>query len=132
MSVSPAKQRYLILVGCALIVFLITFFSGPSAIWKTYQQSTSEKEKRERALRYHALANAELAMDDRSRFKSQEERLRLYYWFHARGWGIDEGHEDSSILDRWRDLIGHWKSNEKEANQAPEPTPVPIVAYLGR
>src|SRR4051812_15144674 len=113
MSASPIKLRYLVSFSCALVLFLITFFSGPSVIWKAYQRTTSDKEKLEKRRRYQELANAEIGMDERSRLKSEEERTRLYYWFHARGWPIDEGHEGSSTLDHWRDLVRYWRSHEK-------------------
>jgi hypothetical protein len=113
MSVALVRLRYLVPLTGAAVLILVTFFWAPPVIWKAYREDTSEKEKTEKTRRYHHLANTEHLMDERSRLASQRERLRLFYWFHARGWPIDEGHEGSSTLGHWRDLVRYWNLNEK-------------------
>lgn len=39
------------------------------------------------------------------------ERIKIFYWFHARGWPIDEGCHEAFIGKRKRlrgDLLSHW------------------------
>jgi hypothetical protein len=106
------KPQFLRLAAWLLIMSFIVFLAGPSGIRAAYRRSTSQKEKEERKQRYQYLANAELSMPEPARAQSVAERTRLFYWFHSRGWPIDEGHEGSSTLNDWRELFEYWRQNE--------------------
>ena len=80
-----------------------------------YRVTTPTSTKQIQTERYDYLANAEAfdkSLSEEQRVRMQNERLRLFYWFHARGWNIDEGDEDSSWLQSWYELIRHWTSNQ--------------------
>ncbi len=103
---------------------------GPSLIHLVYRVATPLSTKEVQTERYHYLANAEAfdeSLSDKQRMRMQEERLKLFYWFHSRGWNIDEGDEERSWLQPWRELIRHWTSHQG-ANKTLHPTPDPLCA----
>ena len=100
-------------------IFLLIAFAGPSLIHLAYRVTTPLSVKQTQANRYQRLANSDAfdaSLSDAQRMRVREERLRLFYWFHARGWNIDEDDEGRSWLQPWRELIQHWKS-QQEANK---------------
>lgn len=79
-----------------------------------YRVATPLSLKQIQTDRYNDLANAEAfdqAPSVEQRTNMREERLKLYYWFHSRGWNIDEGDEETSWLRPWDELIRHWASH---------------------
>lgn len=99
--------------------------AGPSEIHLALRAATPLAEKKANEDRYHQLATAEAfdpALSDTQRISKREERLNLFYWFHARGWSIDEGDEPKSWLHPWRELFRYW-SSPKEAVQTLPPKP---------
>ncbi|MDA7867610.1 hypothetical protein N9C66_00190 [Akkermansiaceae bacterium] len=82
------------------------FFGGPWMIHRAYRLTTSEAERDGSKIRYHRLASSERLAEGAELVEMRVERMRLYYWFHARGWAIDEGdHEEHRP---WRELFNHW------------------------
>ena len=93
-----------------LIIGLLAL-SGPSLIHLAYRVVTPASTRQAQAARYQSLANAEVSTQSLSEVqltKMRNERLKLFYWFHSRGWDIDEGDEEQSWLDPWRELIRYW------------------------
>lgn len=108
-------------VGAIIVLIAL---AGPSLIHLAYRVITPLSDKQAQTERYHRLANAEAfdtSLSDTQRMRMRQERLSLFYWFHARGWNIDEGDEDRSWLQPWRELIHHW-TNQQGANKAVQPT----------
>lgn len=63
--------------------------------------------------RYTLLANTEAldkTIDEVTKRQIQAERTTIFYWFHARGWPIDEDAESRGFFHRWSELISYWKS----------------------
>ena len=63
--------------------------------------------------RYPSLANPETidkSIDQATKSRLQGERGKLSYWFHARGWPIDEGDERHHLFHDGRELMTYWKS----------------------
>jgi hypothetical protein len=107
--------------GCLWMgtIIMLIALAGPSLIHFAYRVTTPLSDKQAQTERYHRLANAEAfdtSLSDTQRTSMREERLSLFYWFHARGWNIDEDDEDRSWLQPWRELIQHW-ANKQGANQ---------------
>lgn len=89
--------------------------AGPSLIHFAYRVTTPLSAKQVQTERYDYLANAEgfdKSLSDEQRMRMQNERLGLFYWFHARGWNIDEDDEDGSWLQPLYELIPHWTSRQ--------------------
>ncbi len=100
-------------------ILLLIALAGPSLIHRVYRATTPLSDKQAQTERYHRLANSEAfdaSLSEAQRMKMREERLSLFYWFHARGWNIDEDDEDRSWLQPWRELFQHW-TNHQGANK---------------
>ena len=95
-SIPKSKVSRLLWLGA--IIGLMSF-GGPSLIHFGYRVATPLSVKQAKTDRYHYLANAGNSL----------ERMELFYWFHARGWDIDEGDEESSWLTPWKELMLHWR-----------------------
>jgi hypothetical protein len=96
-------------------ILLLIALAGPSLIHLVYRATTPLSDKQAQTERYHRLANSEAfdaSLSDAQRMKMREERLSLFYWFHAHGWNIDEDDEDRSWLQSWRELFQHWTSHQ--------------------
>lgn len=79
--------------GCAV------FYWGPNVIHASYRGGVSETDKTELKAKYNNLTN-------------QEERMKIYLWFHARGWNIDEGWHENFLQKKkrdWSELIQYWQ-----------------------
>lgn len=97
---------------------------GPTLIHLAYRVITPISIKEAQKERYLYLANAEAfdkTLSEGERTSMREERMKLYYWFHSRGWAIDEGDGDSPWLRPWDELIRHWTGHYEASN-----VPVPI------
>ena len=97
-----------ITVGAIIGLLALT----PSLIHFAYRMTTPPATKQTQTERYNYLANVEASgksFSEERRLSIQDERLKSFYWFHSRGWSIDEGHEDESWLQPWRELIRYWK-----------------------
>jgi hypothetical protein len=106
------------------VIFVLISLAGPALIHVAYRVTTSLSEKQAQTERYRRLENAEafdVSLSEAQRMRIREERLRLLYWFHARGWNIDEDDEDRSWLQPWRELIHHW-TTQQGASKALAPT----------
>jgi hypothetical protein len=107
-SKSPLKRCVTLVVGVLLVALM-----GPSLIHLGYRAVTPSAVRRAQTDRYHFLANTEVSdksLSEEQRESLRQERMRLFYWFHARGWNIDEDDEDRSWLHPWRELIQHWST----------------------
>ena len=120
-------RRAIGLLGLGLVAFL----TGPLVIHFAYRLGTFQKEREEKTRRYQLLANSELGTKEvAARRRSEAERVELFYWFHSRGWPIDEGHEGSSTFDDWRELVRYWMQNEKSLTRRERPPRQAGVAQL--
>jgi len=91
-------------------------FFGPTLIHWSYRLGTTDVEREAKKGRYHELAHKEAFVRKNAgagREKPSEERRRIFYWFHARGWPIDEGWCGEGMLGekkrQWRDLFQYWE-----------------------
>jgi len=94
-----------------LVVFAVSIYNA-SLIQLYYRVVTSETEKEENTKRYHYLAMVEIKLSGDSKVLMREEQRKLYYWFHVRGWGIDEDEESRSRP--WHDLLIYWENQSRE------------------
>lgn len=105
----PRSRRFRIIAVCIAIGVMTLI--GPTLIHAAYRMATPASAKQARTERYHFLANAEVAdpsLSAEQRSRMRQERMKLFYWFHSRGWPIDEGDDEESLLLPWRELIRHW------------------------
>lgn len=93
-------------------MLIVGFFLGPPLLHLGYRAITTAEEKERKRKAYLDLAGAELYMTEKGKLrKSQYERERIYYWFHSRGWSIDEGDGEPGFADSWRKLFRYWNEN---------------------
>lgn len=103
------KKPLRILIGLVLLTFL-GFFLGPPLIHLGYRSVTGPDEKEQNSRAYFQKAADERSLTDAAKIQeSQRARLRLYDWFHARGWEIDEGDEELRWNHSWAQLFRYWK-----------------------
>lgn len=108
-----SKRRFLFL--SILLGPLAIFFAGLPLIHQGYRMATPPGERTESKSRYLELAEREFhdrRLTPSERLRIRSERMEIYYWFHARGWPIDEGWHESLIAKQsrlWGDLFKHWK-----------------------
>lgn len=99
------------IVGLVLASVVIAYWFVPPLIHFGYRATTDEAERMAKRDEYFQLANAESALrDQESLVKSWRKRGELYYWFHARGWSIDEGDERVRFGHAWIKLARYWKT----------------------
>jgi hypothetical protein len=96
------------------MIALVTVISvaGPSVIHLIYRSGTSLSANQVQTEKYYYLTrilNSDLSISDEQRSDLLDEKKRLFYWFHARGWAIDDGDEGGSLFNRWRELYLYWK-----------------------
>jgi hypothetical protein len=104
------KSRMILGLFCLLIT---GFLLGPALVHLCYRAATTPEEKAQKKKTYFELANAEFSMTAEALQKSQHERREIYYWFHSRGWDIDEGHEAPPFAESWRLLFQYWNAKRK-------------------
>ena len=122
MAATKKRKRKRVLVLLIALV-LILFYFGPSLIHSIYRAGTPESERETNRSRYHELASKEVGNKPvmiSERGQISEEKKKLLYWFHARGWAIDEGSHESALEERkrhWRELFKYWalKTNPRRA-----------------
>ena len=125
---SPLKRCVTIAMGIVFVAFM-----GPSVIHFGYRAVTSTTDRHAQTERYHFLATAEVSdksLSEDQRENLRQERMRLFFWFHARGWNIDEGDEDRSWLHPWRELLQHWTKPNQAAGASKTPVPIAGAALL--
>ncbi len=111
MKINPKS----ILGGCirAALVSGVILIVGPTVIHFAYRSITPLSTKESQIKRYQSLATAETfdgSLSEDERVKMRKERMNLFYWFHSRGWNIDEGDEAHSWFHPWFELVRYWNS----------------------
>ena len=99
-----------------LLASILLLLFGSSMSHLGYRALTPDSLRQAKADQYQFLSEAELLLTGDSgpqREQMQAERLGLYYWFHARGWSIDEGDESRSWLHPWRELLVYWRGSDE-------------------
>jgi hypothetical protein len=95
-----------------LSVLIVGFFLVPTLLHLGYRLITTADEKEQKKKTYFALAQSEIHITEKEKLqKSQNERERIYYWFHSRGWAIDEGDGEPRFAESWRKLFRYWNEN---------------------
>jgi hypothetical protein len=107
---SPLRKR-LRLVFALLLVF-IAFLLGPWLIHAGYRAATPGALVQSQRAEYARLANGESELTDAARKANERTRYKLYLWFYARGFSIDEGHGLAPLWQSWRDLIDYWRDDD--------------------
>jgi hypothetical protein len=102
-------KRFLI----ALVVFVILagLCFGPRLLHSLYRAATPESVMQSNLKEYARLASEELHLTGTAKIDAQKKRYRLFLWFHARGFPIDEGDGAVSFWQPWSDLIGYWEGD---------------------
>jgi len=103
------------IVRCLLVIVLLAVIvvAGPPTIHFIYRSTTSLSANKVQTEKYYYLTNMEdsgAPLSDPQRTRLEAEKKRLVYWFHARGWNIDEGRENEGLFYLWRELFRYWKS----------------------
>jgi hypothetical protein len=101
---------------CLLILAALCtgYFAGPALIHRAHRLTTSNSERRLMKQRYHELVAKEWdrSLADADRAQASKSRWAIYYWFHARGWPIDEGWHEGPLQEtarHWRELFQYWR-----------------------
>lgn len=101
---------------CVFIVLTICiiFYFGPCVIHHFYRSGVLESQRLELKSEYNDLSNQELkaSLTALEKQNIHEARMNIYYWFHARGWNIDEGWHENPLQRKqrdWKELIAYWK-----------------------
>ena len=95
-----------------LCVLIIGFFIGPPLFHLGYRAITTADQKDRKKKAYFELSEAELYITEKGKIQgSRNERIRIYYWFHSRGWDLDEGDEESRFAESWRKLFRYWNES---------------------
>ena len=120
MAEKRRSKRILILLTAICVSAPAVFCFGPSLIHACHRVGTTESERQINKERYHELARQESSKSTSSQERSRvsEERWRLYHWFHARGWPIDEGWHDTAFGKKrraWRALFNYWRDGSNRA-----------------
>ena len=116
-SQSSMRRRGWRTLGYSLIAILLLYIVGPSLIHLVYRSLTSTSLRDANEKRYHELASTEAfdtTLSEKERSEVRKDRWILFYWFHVRGWPIDEGEHDSILQSHqraWKELLVHWGSN---------------------
>ena len=107
-------QHRKILFSLATLVLLFgIFIFGPPLIHAAYRATTPGAVIESQRVEYSRLANSELQLSGTAKAASQKRRYKLYMWFHARGFSIDEGDDEYPMVLRcWSDLIAYWRGDD--------------------
>jgi hypothetical protein len=100
-------------VGLVILVLLVLFFRGPSLIQALYRSSTPDSVMKTQRKEYERLDNAEIHLTGPAKIENQKARLKLYLWFYARGFPIDEGDGEVPFWQPWRNLIDYWDGDDQ-------------------
>lgn len=105
------KYRYLLIPG----LLMAGLYFGPAMIHLGYRFGTEASEREENKVLYNQLANQVARAEGLSEAERAEitgEKNRVFLWFHARGWNIDEGWHESALGEKrrhWRELFQYWE-----------------------
>ena len=103
-----AKKNTKRVIFALVLVALIVSTYNASIVHLYYRIITTKADKEANTRRYHYLAYEELKLIRDDQISMREERRKLYYWFHARGWSIDEDEESKS--KPWQELRIYWSN----------------------
>ena len=114
---SPAqKRKYRRFWALLLILFVVSgscFYFLPSVIHIVYSNQTSQSERESQLKRYQNICEEECRMtiSTNDYMLLNREKDKIFYWFHARGWNIDEGWHENTFGEKvrhWKDLYAYW------------------------
>lgn len=104
-----AIARYLLVI----VLLAVIVVAGPPTIHFIHRSTTSLSANKVQTEKYYYLTNMEdsgTPLSDQQRTRLKTEKMRLVYWFHARGWNIDEGEKNEGLFYQWRELFRYWRS----------------------
>ena len=110
-NLSKVNKRLLRVVFVLILAALSVSIYNASIVHFYYRVTTGKGDRGENTARYHYLALEELKLTGSDRVLIRKERKKLYYWFHARGWDIDEDEESQSRP--WDDLRIYWEGSRE-------------------
>jgi hypothetical protein len=104
------RRRFILVIG---IFSALTFFVlGPELIHLIYRVFTPDSVMLEKRSQYSWMAETESTLSGAKKIQIQKDRYKLFLWFHARGFPIDEGDESLPFWQPWKDLIDHWRGDD--------------------
>jgi hypothetical protein len=98
----------LLFTRLAILVLLAVLLWGPNVIQALYRSATPDSVMQSQRKEYSRLDNAEVHLTGTAKIENQKARYKLFLWFHARGFPIDESDGEVSFWQPWRDLFGYW------------------------
>ena len=93
----------------------VIFLFGPLVIRHIYASATTKSIMDEQRKEYSRLEQEEDDLTGLKKIKMQKDRYKLYLWFNARGFPIDEGDGcDNKIhlWEPWQNLIDYWRDDD--------------------
>jgi hypothetical protein len=96
---------------CGVLIFLF----APSLIRKVYAFTTPKSILAEQRKTYSRLEQEESELTGFQKIEIQKHRYKLYLWFNARGFPIDEGDGCDNrihLWKPWKDLIAYWRGDD--------------------
>ncbi|MGB8354165.1 MAG: hypothetical protein WCD79_09785, partial [Chthoniobacteraceae bacterium] len=102
-----------ILTALVLFIIVILFLFVPVFIHTHYRSKTPDAVMKSQREEYSRLENSELHLTGVARIASEKKRDKLYLWFHARGFPIDEGDGGTPLWQDWSDLFDYWRSDNE-------------------
>jgi hypothetical protein len=112
-----------LLAGILVLVLLALFFRGPSIIQTLYRHATPDSDMQAKRREYSRLDNAEIHLSGAAKVESQRARYKLYLWFYARGFPIDDGDGEVPFSQPWRNLIDYWDNDDGSRYFGPNSEP---------
>jgi hypothetical protein len=103
------------LMSVLTIFAIVIFIMGPIGIRKVYAYTTPESILKAKRAEYSKLEQAEDTSTGSTKIKFQKERYKLYLWFNARGFPIDEGDGCDNrihLWEPWQRLINYWRGDD--------------------
>jgi hypothetical protein len=110
------KRPHRLFLTFVWIVFATAIFIfGPIVIHKIYAYTTPESVMIAQRKEYSRLEKAEDTLTGADKVKIQKDRYKLYLWFNARGFPIDEGDGCDNRVhfgEPWRNLLDYWRDDD--------------------
>jgi hypothetical protein len=88
------------------------FRFGPDLVHAFYQSMTPDSVMQNQRTEYSRLDNSELKLTADARTDVEKKKYKLFLWFHARGFPIDEGDTPTPIWQPWTELIEYWEGDD--------------------
>jgi hypothetical protein len=74
---------------------------------------------------YSRLENSELLLTGTDKINAEKTRYKLFLWFYARGFPIDESDEPPPLWQPWIELMDYWRGDDGSRFYSTQPAVKP-------